>query len=105
MVHYDRELERAEWLRAVCAGLEEEGVPYRAQPSGEVSFGAAELATSAAEMSPLQTGIGLDCHGALALQHEKLKGRAPYLQDCWQNGRLLGKNAGRLVKGLPLYLA
>lgn len=106
MVLYDGALKQKSSLKEIGAGLEEEGVPYRMQPMDEEGPPhAAGLGAIAADMSPLQVGIGVDRNGVLALHHEKLKNHGPYLQDDWQNGRDLGKNAGRLVKGLPLYLA
>ncbi|WNC13948.1 glycerol dehydratase reactivase beta/small subunit family protein [Brevibacillus brevis] len=104
MILFDAHVEEREWLREVCAGLEEEGVPYRLQPWHEREPSAARLGCIAAESSPLQVGIGLDRYGVIHLHHEKLKSPEPYLRDGWQNGRALGKNAGRLVKGLPLYV-
>lgn len=103
LVMYDFATEQSVWLREVCAGLEEEGVPYRVEGYEGENGCAVRLAAIAAGRSPLQVGIGLGSSGELAVHHEKLHNRPPYLQDVWQNGRILGKNAGRLVKGLPLY--
>lgn len=92
-----------ERIEEICAGLEEEGVPFQLQPWGE-TLDASELGARASSMSPLQVGIGVDHHGDLCLHHEKLEARDPYLRDTMANGRRLGKNAARLAKGLPLYL-
>ncbi|MFJ8247956.1 glycerol dehydratase reactivase beta/small subunit family protein [Peribacillus asahii] len=90
-------------IQEVCAGLEEEGVPFLLQRWDKAgSF--IELGREAASRSPLQVGIGIDQNGDLCVHHDKLKQEEPYLQDSLQNGRTLGKNAARLIKGLPLSL-
>jgi hypothetical protein len=90
-------------MEEVCAGLEEEGVPYSLQMRDGTNS-SIELGATAAAMSSLQVGIGIDPKGNICVHHEKLKAAEPYLQDSLQNGRRLGKNAARLVKGLPLSL-
>jgi hypothetical protein len=88
-------------IQEVCAGLEEEGVPFSLQKRHkEKNF--IELGWKAANISPLQVGIGIDQDGNLCVHHEKLKKDEPYLQCHLENGRKLGKNAARLIKGLPL---
>ncbi|MGP4082560.1 glycerol dehydratase reactivase beta/small subunit family protein [Pseudalkalibacillus sp. R45] len=88
-------------LQEVCAGLEEEGVPFLLQKLNDVrDF--IQLGNEAASMSPLQVGIGIDKDGKSCVHHQKLKQEEPYLQDTLQNARRLGKNAARLVKGLLL---
>jgi hypothetical protein len=88
-------------IQEVCAGLEEEGVPFLLQER-EKAGSFMELGWEAASMSPLQVGIGIDQNGDVCVHHEKLKPEEPYLQDSLQNGRKLGKNAARLIKGLSL---
>lgn len=85
----------------VCAGFEEEGVPYIIAHEAEEQNGI-NLATLAAQRSPLQVGIGIAADGTLYIQHEKLPPHTPYLQGHIDDGRRAGKNAARLVKGLPL---
>lgn len=92
---------RSAQIQEVCAGLEEEGVPFLLQ-QWDKTCGCVEMAAEAASRSPLQVGIGIDQNGDLCLHHEKLKQEEPYLLDHLQNGRNSGKNAARLVKGLPL---
>ncbi|MDQ0220415.1 pduH protein [Peribacillus cavernae] len=93
----------SEQIKEVCAGLEEEGVPFSLQERHKTgSF--IELGAAAAAMSPLRVGIGIDQNGNVCVHHEKLKQEEPYVQGNIQNGRRLGKNAARLVKGLPLSL-
>jgi hypothetical protein len=90
-------------MQEVCSGLEEEGVPFYLQERNNTdSF--IELGAEAAAMSPLQVGIGIDQTGNLCVHHEKLKPEEPYLLDNLYNGRKVGKNAARLIKGLPLSL-
>ncbi|BCJ85592.1 glycerol dehydratase reactivase beta/small subunit family protein [Effusibacillus dendaii] len=91
-----------EVLKEICAGLEEEGVPFRLVQR-EQDLGLVALGAVAASMSPLHVGIGVDSNEGLCLHHDKLRAEEPYLQDRIENGRRLGKNAARLVKGLPLY--
>lgn len=100
---YDRDVQ-TDAMKEIYAGLEEEGIPFLLQQWDE-KLNSVELGAVAASMSPLQVGIGVDQNGALCLHHDKLRLREPYLKDKIANGRRLGKNAARLVKGLPLYLA
>jgi hypothetical protein len=88
-------------IQEVCAGLEEEGVAFLLQEQDKADR-FIELGWEAASMSPLQVGIGIDQNGDVCVHHQKLKQEEPYLQDSLQNGRKLGKNAARLIKGLPL---
>jgi hypothetical protein len=89
-------------MKEICAGLEEEGVPFQLYQRDEI-LDFIQLGALAASMSPLQVGIGVDQQGNSCLHHEKLRQAEPYLKDRLINGRRLGKNAARLVKGLPLY--
>jgi hypothetical protein len=100
MILYNSTLLR-EQVKEVYAGLEEEGVPFLFQERDKAST-FIELGWEAATISSLQIGIGIDKNGYICLHHEKLKQEEPYLQDTLQNGRKIGKNAARLVKGLPL---
>lgn len=100
VILYDRAL-NANQIQDICAGLEEEGVSFLLQKSDEASC-YMELGSKAACMSPLKVGIGIDRIGNICVHHENLKQEEPYLKGIIQNGRKLGKNAARLVKGLPL---
>jgi Dehydratase medium subunit len=87
-------------------GLEEEGVPGEVQ---EVSGGGAViLAKRAADMSPLNVGIGMNgAEGMVALHHRDLPGEQPLFTLVMKDVqtmqfRILGANAARLVKGEPL---
>lgn len=90
-------------LKEVCAGLEEEGVPFVLYP-GDGQMNVMELGAKAASMSPLEVGIGAGFQGNLCIHQAKLHPDEPYLIDHISNGRHVGKNAARLVKGLPLQL-
>ncbi|SFM90135.1 Dehydratase medium subunit [Pseudonocardia ammonioxydans] len=70
-------------LREVLAGAEEEGVPVLAWPDPTAGAGppgdggAVALAHRAARRSPLDTGVGIDVDGAVAVHHAKLPPRGP----------------------------
>lgn len=98
-----------EVIREICAGLEEEGVPFQVhQHQGQqrhLIHHADHTEAIDAFRSPLQVAICIQENGTLSLYHEKLDSGAPYMEDSWEHARRLGKNAARLVKGLPLYLS
>ena len=58
-----------EVLREICAGIEEEGVPFVILPGPPL--GALELALRAAQRSPLQVGIGSSADGVRATTRAK----------------------------------
>ena len=89
-----------DFLREVCAGIEEEGVLYQIQShEGDLDT----LAYDAANASMLGSGIGI--HGArLAMQMQRLPKRqnvfeldTPTFRQC----RNLGANSARAIKKLP----
>lgn len=88
---------------AVVAGLEEEGIPFVLERADEVS----DL-TSAAHDTAVHSrlGVGLAMQGPHACLHLKtLPPERPLLRCTVANAeeaRLLGGDAARLVKGLPL---
>ena len=96
---YVREAD-GDFLREVCAGIEEEGVLYQIQShEGDLDT----LAYDAANASMLGSGIGI--HGArLAMQMLRLpKGQNVFELDTpsfWQC-RNLGMNSARAIKKLP----
>lgn len=86
-------------LRDVLAGLEEEGVPANAL--ADRFSEAATLAALAARESQLEIGIGIGSDGAVAIGHSRCKPDRPLLVSkgaAW----VMGSNAARLVKGIPL---
>lgn len=94
-----------EVLRQVCAGLEEEGVPARVeQVTG--GQGCVALAYAAAGASPLETGIGIDATGAVAMHHAALPRTAPVRTvragAAAAEHRLAGGTAARVVTIQPL---
>ena len=80
-------------VKEVCAGLEEEGVPFACKQISDEGF----------SFTSLQVSILIRNEHAISIFHEKLPNR-PYLIERKQNGRRAGQNAARLVKGLPLFL-
>lgn len=89
-------------LQELGAGMEEEGVPYRAE---EVAAGTTvELAYAAAQASLLSVGVGLGAAGDLCVHHTKLPDDAPVLLDVAASARTMGHNAARLVTNSPLLL-
>ncbi|WP_214109871.1 glycerol dehydratase reactivase beta/small subunit family protein [Acrocarpospora catenulata] len=87
-------------LRELGAGLEEEGVPFRAEPVGEDST-ARELAYGAALASDLDVGVGVDAAGNTCVHHAKLPPEVPALAGPPSAARGMGHNAARLVVGIP----
>lgn len=109
-------------LREVLAGAEEEGVPVAAWPDPTAATGpagdacAVALAHRAARRSQLDSGVGVDVHGAVAVHHAKLPPDRPALTEPppapsavpdsspAPPGRRAGAAAARIVTGLPLPL-
>ncbi len=93
-------------MRFVLDGLEEEGIPAEISPAAAAS--AATLGKEAAQMSPLNVGIGVNgAEGLIVLHHRDLPLEQPLFTFHTRNVtatqlRLLGANAARLVKGEPL---
>ena len=90
---------------AVLAGIEEEGVPSVVErPSGNAD--ATMLGRLAAGRSSLSVGVGIDDHGRVSVQHEKLADPPSGLSTVdtadLKSARTLGHNAARIVVGIPL---
>ena len=93
-----------ETLDLICQGVEEESIPWEILEDPETT--AAKLAYQAALASRLDVGIGVGQDGVIAVHHAALQpemplmasGKNPEGPECV----MLGKNAARLVKGLPL---
>ena len=83
-----------EQLTQVLLGIEEEGVPSRVERLPELN--PLTLAHRAATSSRLGIGLGIALD-YVVITTEKLPERRPYLAD-----RIIGSNAARLVKRLPL---
>jgi hypothetical protein len=95
-------------LQPVFWGLEEEGIPVDIHEAARGN--AVMLAKEAAQMSPLNVGIGVDGRdGTLALHHRDLPQDHPLFVLKFKEAgsrelRRLGINAARLVKAEPLLL-
>jgi hypothetical protein len=90
-------------LREICAGIEEEGVPFEVLPAGSGTAG--ELAEEAARRSPLDVGVGLDRTGVTIVHHSKLPTGKPVSGDPTRTrsgARRSGHDAARVVTGVPL---
>ena len=91
------------YLREVELGLEEEGIPSERRPWPEQD--ASLLAYEAAVSSPLGTGVGVGIDG-IAAHYRRLARESPLFfvptdELSGNEGRRLGVNAARLVKGIP----
>lgn len=89
-----------DYLREICAGIEEEGVLYQVlSREGELD----ELAYEAARESMLGCGIGI-CGTRLAMQMQRLPKGHNVFELCsprfWQC-RNLGANSARAIKKMP----
>ncbi|PIC63227.1 hypothetical protein CSV79_12855 [Sporosarcina sp. P13] len=80
-------------IKEICAGLEEEGVPYVCK----------HLAEETIRFTSLRVTIVVKRTNEIAIFHEKLPDRA-YLIEKDLNGRKAGQNAARMVKGQPLVI-
>ena len=95
-------------LDSVFYGLEEEGIPVDVHEA--MRGNAVRLAKEAAQMSPLNVGIGVDGReGTLVLPHRDLPEDHPLFvlklgEVSTGELRKLGINASRLVKAEPLVL-
>lgn len=93
-------------VRAVLAGIEEEGVPSVAESVADSDRGAAaaHLAMRAAAQSPLQVGVGIGGDASVSVCHAKLADPVFELAPGSATGaaRTVGHNAARIVTGLPL---
>ena len=91
-------------LKLIKEGLEEEGIPVEIKISKD---NVESLAINAARESRLGVGIGLSADGMCHLQHRRMIPGNPIMKIHYgiqdKNGyRLLGGNAARLAKIIPL---
>lgn len=90
-------------LKEILLGMEEEGVPYLVQPSGELNPLA--LAHEASLCSRLGVGMGVSLD-YVVITTEKLPEGRPYIARTLNHNaatdRALGASAARIVKRLPL---
>lgn len=93
-------------VRAVLAGLEEEGVPacVEAAEGVDEALNARGLAGSGSDHAAFDVGIGIAADGSVSLRHARLSpdhlGPPRDLDSA--HLRDLGQDAGRIVKRLPL---
>lgn len=80
-------------VKEICAGLEEEGVPYKRKYLEDCSF----------RYTALKIGILVSGKNEIAVFYENLP-EHPYIQADSTEGRKAGQNAARLVKGQPLII-
>lgn len=88
----------ADFLREICAGIEEEGLLY--EITGKQTDNVDELAHQAAEDSMLGSGIGIS-HQTVAMQMARLaqgKNVFRYYMPTYPQCRMLGENSARAVK-------
>jgi hypothetical protein len=90
------------FLKEITAGIEEEGVLYNILKVNENS--AEELASEAAEMSLLETGIGLNDEYICVTLHKLPTSKPLYKARTSEKTdlRIAGSNAARIIKGIPL---
>jgi hypothetical protein len=84
-------------IREICAGMEEEGVPWKILRMDGTARG---LAYRAATDSVLESGIGLTA-GEVALQMRKVAEDRPlfvFADPTAEQYRMIGANAARAVK-------
>lgn len=93
-------------LRAVFAGIEEEGVPHSVSEVPTDGVDALALAYFAARLSQLGVGVGIDEDGKVCIHHAKRPAADPVAVSAVPGdlltARRLGHNAARVVVGAPL---
>lgn len=101
---YDPHWQGDNAIDELCWGMEEQGVPCHAiccQEGGDATI----LSKLAARSSPLRVGLGICAAGNIMLTHAQLPEEQVLLKGHMQSGslsiRILGTNAGQLVKVLP----
>ena len=88
------------WISEICAGVEEEGVPFD-RYTVEMGTDANEIASNAAERSALGAGIGVAGSTAAFTLRSLTEGGPLFSAETNGSGfRLLGSNAARAVKGV-----
>lgn len=87
----------------VCYGLEEEGIPFKKVEINEDQLQL--LAHKAAAGSRLNVGIAIGENNKVVIHHKKLDVDNPFLSKRIEKkfkAQILGSNAARLVKGVPI---
>ena len=95
---------RAGQLRDLLLGIEEQGVPVRVARSGNLN--PLELAADAGLQSRVGVGVGVSLD-YVVVTTDKLPTQRPYivgvLNETSEHDRILGANAARIVKRMPLF--
>ncbi len=102
-IGFDAEIAGSNIFKNVCYGLEEEGIPFYYFAGEEKN--AEVLAHEAAQGSRLNVGVGIGVDNNIVLQHKKLDLENPFFKqkiDYNFQAKIIGSNAARLVKGIPV---
>lgn len=104
IVYYYKGLHGDRILKNISWGIEEEGIPCQIKQADE--YDAVKLGYLASLESVLDVGIGIGIDGNAVLHHAKLDEKSPLfvlgVKEMNSTLRMLGANAARLVKGIPL---
>lgn len=86
----------------ICYGLEEEGIPFDSYFSED---NVNQIAQDAAQKSRLGVGIAVGDDNQIVIQHKKMNVDNPFFKkkiDKYFQAKIMGSNAARLVKGIPI---
>ncbi|MFP4020600.1 MAG: glycerol dehydratase reactivase beta/small subunit family protein [Halanaerobium sp.] len=86
----------------ICYGLEEEGIPFDSYLSED---NVNQIAQDAAQKSRLGVGIAVGDDNQIVIQHKKMNVDNPFFKkkiDKYFQAKIMGSNAARLVKGIPI---
>jgi hypothetical protein len=86
----------------ICYGLEEEGIPFDYYLSDDHVN---QLALEAAHKSRLGVGVAIGDDNQIVIQHKKMNVEDPFFKkkiDKYFQAKIMGSNAARLVKGIPI---
>ncbi len=86
----------------ICYGLEEEGIPFDSYFSED---NVNQIAQDAAQKSRLGVGIAVGDDNQIVIQHKKMNVDNPFFKkkiDKYYQAKIMGSNAARLVKGIPI---
>jgi len=86
----------------ICYGLEEEGIPFDSYLSED---NVNQIAQDAAQKSRLGVGIAVGDDNQIVIQHKKMDVDSPFFKkkiDKYFQAKIMGSNAARLVKGIPI---
>jgi len=87
---------------SICYGLEEEGIPFDFYLSDD---NVNQLVLEAAHKSRLGVGVAIGDDNQIVIQHKKMNVNNPFFKkkiDEYFQAKIMGSNAARLVKGIPI---